>query len=203
MSKPAPRFGKGAAKKGAAKPAAAAAAKPAVPLPQTPQQLEAVLAALLAPDTAAITAATEVINAFMKQSAALPALMQQVAHSSVMESRQMAAVLLRRCITKLWKGLKPAEKTEVVSHTIDTPRTRAHRAALRTAHSRRCGQVQCADCTRRPIRVAMRSQPLCNASLSRCDGMRKSLSRTLSLSVASCRCPLSPPLCDDRRRASF
>ena len=116
MSKQAPRFGKGAAaKKGAAGAKPAAAAKAAVALPQSPQQLEAVLAALLAPDTAAITAATEIMNAFMKQSAALPALMQQVAHSSVMESRQMAAVLLRRCITKLWKGLKPAEKTEVVS----------------------------------------------------------------------------------------
>lgn len=42
------------------------APKPAVTLPQTPQQLEQVLCALLAPDNAAIQAATVVLTAFLK-----------------------------------------------------------------------------------------------------------------------------------------
>lgn len=200
MSKQAPRFGKGAAKKGAAaKPAAAA--KAAVALPQSPQQLEAVLAALLAPDTAAITAATEIMNAFMKQSAALPALMQQVAHSSVMESRQMAAVLLRRCITKLWKGLKPAEKTEVVRHTRATiPRTQ---------------RASCCGLPPPPRTSAVRGLPSPVDSVCQCgrnhyallsiamEWRKITLTHILATSVTSLLLSTVSALPGERRRASF
>lgn len=97
------------------------APKPAVALPQTPQQLEQVLCALLAPDNAAIQAATVVITAFLKVPTSLSALIQQVAQSAVPQARQMAAVLLRREILKLWKGLKqPAEKEQVVRRATNT-----------------------------------------------------------------------------------
>ena len=131
MSKQVPRFKKGAAAAGAGK--KVASAKSAVSLPQSPQQLEAVLAALLAPDTDAIRAATEVATAFLKQPSSLSALMQQVAQSAVPESRQMAAVLLRRCITKLWKGLKPQEKEQVVRRT-HTPTHTAQRPVRSSIH---------------------------------------------------------------------
>jgi hypothetical protein len=101
--------------KGKGAKAASSTPKAAVVLPSTPQELEAVLAALLAPDTAVITAATVTIHAFLNVPAAVPALLQQVAHSTVPEARQMAAVLMRKVIVKLWKNLKPNDQTEVVS----------------------------------------------------------------------------------------
>jgi len=96
--------------------AAGGAPKPALALPQNPAQLEAVLAASQSDDNAAIAAATEVLMAFLKVPAALPSLLQQLQHSQIPASRQMAAVLLRKCIVKLYKALKaPAEKEQVKS----------------------------------------------------------------------------------------
>jgi uncharacterized protein YkwD len=114
MSKP--RFS--GAKFASSKSSKSKAPKEKVDTPQTPQQLESVLAALLAPDTTAIDAATKIMDAFLKQSAAIPALMQQIAQSTNPHARQMAAVLLRRVICKLWKNIKPEEQVQVVSaHT--------------------------------------------------------------------------------------
>lgn len=102
--------------KGKAKNAAAVRApKPAIRLPQNPAELEAVLAACIAPDTAAITAATRVMDAFLKLPEALPAMMQQIQQSANAQARQMAAVLLRGKIDKLWRRVKPEVKEQVVS----------------------------------------------------------------------------------------
>lgn len=95
-----------------------------IDLPQTPAQLESVLAALLAPDTTAIEAATRIIDAFLKQAAAIPALMQQLSESTNPHARQMAAVLLRRVITKLWKNVAPADQAKVVSAREGTHQAR-------------------------------------------------------------------------------
>jgi hypothetical protein len=108
---------RGAKGKGAAAAGAGAAPKPALALPSTPAELENVLAASQSNDNAAIAAATEVLMAFLKVPQALPSLLQQIQQSQIAASRQMAAVLLRKCIVKLFKALKPQEKDEVVSAT--------------------------------------------------------------------------------------
>jgi len=113
------RGGKG---KGAAAAAAGAAPKPALALPSTPAELENVLAASQSNDNAAIAAATEVLMAFLKVPQALPSLLQQIQQSQIAASRQMAAVLLRKCIVKLFKALKPQEKDEVVSASAQNMR---------------------------------------------------------------------------------
>lgn len=103
-------------------------------MPQSPEQLEAVLAALLAPETAQIEQATLIMNQFLKHAAAVPALMQQIAQSTNPLSRQMAAVLLRRVICKLWKNIPQADQEQVVSHNTDDTgrskcRSRRHAAS--------------------------------------------------------------------------
>src|SRR5690242_10561748 len=100
--------------KGKGKPGAAALARPTIPLPSSAQELEQVLSSLLSPDTNQIKASTEIINQFIKTPKAALALMQQVAHTNMEASRQMAAVLLRKVIVKLWKGIEPNDQQQIV-----------------------------------------------------------------------------------------
>jgi hypothetical protein len=123
-------------------PAAQPAAQPQLPMPQTPEQLQTVLAAMLAPDTQAIKHATAILTQFLKTPPALPALRQQIQLSAVPESRQMAAVLLRKGITKLWKGQSPAEKEETVRPLLLAD---AQRAAARAGRRNSVSRAYCAE----------------------------------------------------------
>lgn len=148
------------------------APKVAVVLPQSPEQLESVLAALLAPDTAAIAEATKVMDAFMKVGAVIPALMQQIAQSANPHSRQMAAVLLRRCIVKLWKNVGKPEQAQVVrAH-------RAHKETLQMAGEWRRRRETNRHVSNRSVRTDARLSPCCLVSI-----------RNPSSSLASSRSP--------------
>ena len=89
--------------------------RPAIPLPSNPAELEHVLTQLLAPDTAAITAATTILNEFLKHPAAILPLLHQLTSSTSTEARQMAAVLLRRRIKQLWKDAPNDAKKQLKS----------------------------------------------------------------------------------------
>jgi len=107
---PPKRFGKlGKGKGGKASSSASSAAAP-IPLPTTPEQLESVLSALMAPDTNAIRQAETIMNAFLKQPSAVPAMLQQLTQSSQAPARQMSAVLLRRAMNRLWRGLNQEQR---------------------------------------------------------------------------------------------
>ncbi|KAH8049926.1 hypothetical protein JL722_11711 [Aureococcus anophagefferens] len=83
------------------------------------QQLEAVLVALTAPDTSRIKQAEDALKPVLKKSACVGALMTQVASSGNVAVRQIAAVILRKKIVKLWKKLKKSAQTRVKAAILE------------------------------------------------------------------------------------
>ena len=77
------------------------------------QQLEAVLVALTAPDTSRIKQAEDALKPVLKKSACVTALMSQLSGSGSPAVRQIAAVILRKKIVKLWKKIKKSGQAKV------------------------------------------------------------------------------------------
>lgn len=69
-------------------------------------RMEAILAALLHPDTTQIKQAEEALKPVLKKAGCVPALMVQLQQSSNPAVRQIAAVVLRKKIVKMWRKLK-------------------------------------------------------------------------------------------------
>lgn len=80
------------------------------------QRMEAILSALLHPDTRKIKEAEEALKPVLKKAGCVPSLMAQLQFSQNPAVRQIAAVVLRKKIVKLWKKLKKAtqQRTKVV-----------------------------------------------------------------------------------------
>ena len=79
----------------------------------SPAQLEQLLMAMCANDTATIKAAEEHITGFLQNSRCVPALMLQLTASQRPEARQLAAIYLRKKIGLHWKKIKPDAKAQV------------------------------------------------------------------------------------------
>ena len=78
----------------------------AVALGQNDQQLGEILAALTAPDTTRIKQAEDALKPVLKRPESVGLLTTQVSRSENPAVRQIAAVILRKKIGKLWKKLK-------------------------------------------------------------------------------------------------
>ncbi|KAJ1446286.1 armadillo-type protein [Pelagophyceae sp. CCMP2097] len=77
-----------------------------------PRVMEATLANLNVPDTARVKEAERVLKGAFAHPKCIAALMLQLEHSGNVSVRQVAAVVLRKKITKLWKKLKKAQHAE-------------------------------------------------------------------------------------------
>ena len=78
----------------------------AVALGQNDQQLGEILAALTAPDTTRIKQAEDALKPVLKRPESVGLLTTQVSRSENPAVRQIAAVILRKKIGKLWKKVK-------------------------------------------------------------------------------------------------
>ncbi|KAH8097787.1 hypothetical protein JL720_700 [Aureococcus anophagefferens] len=96
------------------------------------QQLEAVLVALTAPDTSRIKQAEDALKPVLKKSACVGALMTQVASSGNVAVRQIAAVILRKKIVKLWKKLKKSAQTRVKAAILERLGSEPERAVRKS-----------------------------------------------------------------------
>lgn len=86
-------------------------------LPSTPQELAHVLAMLGEPDTNTVKHASDIMKNFMQNPESVAALMQQIQEAPTVQTRQMAAVLLRRKVAAHWKKL-PIELREGTKQTL-------------------------------------------------------------------------------------
>ena len=96
------------------------------------QQLEAVLVALTAPDTSRIKQAEDALKPVLKKSACVGALMTQVASSGNVAVRQIAAVILRKKIVKLWKKLKKSAQGRVKAAILERLGSEPERAVRKS-----------------------------------------------------------------------
>lgn len=96
-------------------------------LPQNADQLEKTLAACLAPDSEIIKQATTIMKQFLKQPSCVEPLMQQIQSSTIVEARQMAAVLLRRKLNTHWKKLTPDVKEKIKKSLMNLLTQEPHR----------------------------------------------------------------------------
>ncbi|KAJ8598527.1 hypothetical protein CTAYLR_001323 [Chrysophaeum taylorii] len=75
--------------------------------------MEAILSALLHPDTRQIKQAEEALKPVLKKAGCVPALMYQLEMSGNPAVRQIAAVVLRKKIVKMWRKLKKTTQQHV------------------------------------------------------------------------------------------
>ena len=88
-------------------------ADPYANLHKDPVMLSQVFAALTNPDTNAIKAAEDVLRPFLKKASCVKAIVQQAAECPNAAVRQVAAVVLRKPIGKLWKKIKPEVQVSI------------------------------------------------------------------------------------------
>ena len=105
----------------------------AVALGQNDQQLGEILAALTAPDTTRIKQAEDALKPVLKRPESVGLLTTQVSRSENPAVRQIAAVILRKKIGKLWKKVKKNARERTKGLLLERLASEPERAGMALA----------------------------------------------------------------------